>query len=249
MNRQQFDESMRRVLAFTQAPKTPAEVQHLQSYMNGLYEAISDMDGFLFDQVTVELCRNMSRGQRPMPGQFRAIYYRLKDEHRSKQPERVCPSCKNTTWIEVTLMETATGKEDVFAKPCPECQHGHALKDAPLRSGWVEVERPAMPHDRRLLLEAQKMGLRGARFVLDLVEKHRVNFPDDVLLALLERAGDEPKQENKAAEVVLEKLTVVKEPAREQTAAKEVRATGVAVEGSAAPHTVTVNGEEYEVEE
>lgn len=237
MNREQFDSSMGRVLAFTQAPKNPAEIQHLQNYMNGLYEAISDMDGFLFEKVTVEICRNMSRGQRPMPGQFRAVYYRLKDEQKSKQPEQICPSCKNTYWIESTLLETATGKEDIFAKPCPGCQHKHPLKDAPLRIGWVEHEKPFTPHDQQMLVQAKTMGAKGARFVLDLIDRHKVKFHDDVVLALVERAGDEPKQpENKAVESILTKL--VREPQREQTPQPQP----VAVDGSSAP-------EVYEIEE
>lgn len=231
MNIEQFNESMKRVLAFTQAPKNQSEAQHLQNYMNGLYEAVGDMDGFLFERVTVELCKNMSRGQRPMPGQFRAIYYRLKDEQRAKSPERICPSCKNTVWVMSVMMETATGKEAIFAEPCPECQSRHPLKDAPPRLGWIKVEKPFTPHDQQMLIQAKAMGPKGARFVLDLVEKMNTNFHPDVILALLERADSQP-QENKAAEAVLSSLT--REPQRETTAQ--------AVAGSGAP-------EVYEIEE
>lgn len=210
MNRAQFDESMKRVLAFTNAPRTPAEIEHLQGYLNGSYEAISYMEPYLFDQVTIEICKNMSRGQRPMPGQFRAVYFRLKDEQKAKQPERICPTCKNTLWIEGTMLETKTGLEDLFAKPCPECQQRHPLKDAPSRSGWVDVETAYKPHDQAMLDRAKAMGPKGARFVLDLIDKMKgkANFHPDVVLELVKRAGDEPHQSNPQAEAVLDKLTI-----------------------------------------
>lgn len=226
MNIEQFNGSMARVLAFTQSPKNQAEAEHLNGYMRGLYEAVGDMDAFTFEKVTIELCKNMSRGQRPMPGQFRAIYRRLKEEQRSSQPTKVCGTCKNVLWVTVRMLESKTGLEADFAEPCPECQSRHPLKDAPPKDGWIKVELPRTTHDEEMLMKAKTMGPKGARFVLDMIEKRRVNFHDDVILALIERAGDTPKQENKVAEAVLDKLTVVKEP-----------------------QTVTVNGEKYEVEE
>ncbi len=244
MNREKFDESMGRVLAFTHAPKTPAEVEHLHKYLNGLYEAVGDMDAYTFEQVTVELCKNMSRGQRPMPGQFRAIYSRLKNEQRASKPVHVCPSCKNTIWNMVRMMETKTGLEMDFAEPCPECQSRHPLKDAPPRDGWIKVELPRSPHDQEMLDKAKAMGPRGAKFVLDMIEKskNRTNFSDEVIIALVERAGDTPKQENPAFENALNKLKPssleTSEPAREQPKG----------DGSSA-QKVLVNGEEYEIEE
>ncbi len=169
-----------------------------------------------------------------MPGQFRAICRRLKEEQRAGKPIHVCPTCKNTIWVTVRMMETKTGLEMDFAEPCPQCQSRHPLKDAPPRDGWIKVELQRTPHDEEMLKQARAMGPKGARFVLDMIEKRKVSFSDEVILALVERAGDTPKQENKAAEAVLSKLTVVKEPPREAAPSAAV--------GSGAPET-------YEVEE
>jgi len=221
MNFDQFNESMKRVLAFTLAPKTPADTENLNRYMKATYEAIGTMDAYLFEKVTVEICRNMGRGQRPMPGQFWAVYSRLKAEERSSKPPEVCPSCKNTVWTFVRMMETKTGTEALFVEPCPSCQHRHPLKDAPPREGWVRVEQSRTSHDQEMLEKATTMSPKGARFVLDLVEKFRVNFSEEVILKLIERAGDEPS----------------KPP------------TGPIVATLERLQKVTVNGEEYEVEE
>lgn len=210
MNREQFDGSMKRVLSFTQSPKSPADVEHLQRYMNSLYEAIGSMDAFLFEKVTVEICKNMGRGQRPMPGQFWAVYSRLKAEDTASKPIEVCPSCKNTIWNMVWMMETSTGAEAMFVEPCHSCQHRHPLKDAPPRAGWVRVEKNRSAHDQEMLDKASNMGRRGARFVLDLVERFRVNFSEEVILKLVERAADTPSEPPTGPAVqALEALTVV----------------------------------------
>jgi len=236
VNREQFDGSMKRVLAFTQVPKTPAEVEHLQRYMNSLYEAIGNMDGFLFEKVTVELCKNMGRGQRPMPGQFWAVYSRLKAEDMASKPTEVCPSCKNTVWTPVWMMETKTGQEALFVEPCQSCQIRHPLKDAPPRSGWVKVEKKRSSHDVEMLDIANKMTPRGARAILALIEKFRVNFSEEVILKLIERAGDEPATAPQEAIVkALERLEPSEPP-------REAAPVVPAAVGSGAP-------EDYEIEE
>jgi hypothetical protein len=227
MNFDQFNESMKRVLAFTLAPKTPTDTENLNRYMRATYEAIGTMDAYLFEKVTVEICKNMGRGQRPMPGQFWAVYSRLRAEQKASQPAEVCPSCRNTVWTMVLMMESKTGIEALFAEPCPGCQHRHPLKDAPPRAGWIKVERAKIPHDQEMLEKAATMGAKGARFVLDLVEKFRVNFSEEVILKLVERAGDEPSTPPSGPTVkALESLKV--EPSKQP---------------------VLINGEQYEIEE
>lgn len=147
MNREQFNSSMARILSFTHAPKTKDDIAHLDRYLSSLYEAIGNMDAFLFEKVTIELAKNMGRGQRPMPSQFWAVYNRIRGEEAAHKPVEVCPSCKNTIWIMVRMVETKTGVEMDFAEPCPECQSRHPLKDAPPRAGWIKVERKRSPHD------------------------------------------------------------------------------------------------------
>jgi hypothetical protein len=242
VNNDQFKQSMARILSFTQAPKTKDDTDNLNRYLNALYEAIGNMDAFLFEKVTIELAKNMGRGQRPMPGQFWAVYSRLKAEDSASKPTEVCPSCRNTIWTMVRMMETKTGMEAEFAEPCHGCQQRHSLRDAPARSGWIKVERKASTHNREMLEKARTMGARGARFVLDLIEKHKTVFSDDVILALVERAGSEPTQSNPAAEAVLSKLEVIPDPVSREAAPM------VAV-GSPDPAKIIVNGEEYEVEE
>ncbi len=216
MNNEQFRASMARILSFTQAPKTTADTDHLNRYLAALYEAIWNMDAYLFEKVTVELAKNMGRGQRPMPSQIWAVYPPLKGEAAAAAPAVVCPSCKNTVWTMVRMMETKTGVEMDFAEPCAACQHRHPLKDAAPRSGWIKVERQRSTHDQEMLDKAKAMGPKGARFVLDMIDQGKVKFSDEVILELVTRAGDQPSQPNHAVAAVLEKLTVTPAPAREQ---------------------------------
>lgn len=80
MNRQQFDASMQRVLDFYSKPRNQEEMADHQRYMSSLFEGLSDMDPFMFDQTTKELIKTLARGQKPMPGQFWAVYHRLSVE-------------------------------------------------------------------------------------------------------------------------------------------------------------------------
>lgn len=239
MNFDQFGESMKRVLSFTQAPKTPSDTENLNRYMKALYEAIGTMDAYVFEKVTVEICKNMGRGQRPMPTQFWAVYSRLRQEDAAGKPVVVCPSCRNTIWTMVRMLETKTGYELDFAEPCPACQHRHPFKDAPPREGWIRVEQKRSSHEQEMMDQARKMGAKGARFILGMVERGAAKFSDEVVLELVIRAGDTPAQSNPVVEQVLSAVKV--EPARE--------AVSVAAVGSSAPSLVTVNGEEYEVDD
>lgn len=232
MNQQEFNSSMARILSFHNAPKTPADAKNLENYLASLYEAVGRMDAFTFERVTKELALNMGRGQKPMPSQFWAVFHRLKGEDNSGRVD-ICDSCKSTGWVYAHMLETKTGVEGDFAAPCPKCRLRHPLKDADPRLGWIFQDKAASDHEQQLLEMARKMGPKGARFVLDLSDKHKVNFSDTVLSELVQRSADLPPQENKTVEAVLEKLS--REPGRE--AAAEVAV------GSTAP------SESYEIEE
>lgn len=99
------------------------------------------------------------------------------------------------------------------------------------------------------------MGRKGAKFVLGVIEKtkNKMGFSDEVILALVERAGDEPAQVNKPAESVLMKLALSPEPQREQAAPLHDGSVSAApdhVTTSAQPMVAGVpQGEVYEIEE
>jgi hypothetical protein len=138
VDRKTFDGSMTRLMGFYKLPILPAEKAHFTTYMDSLYEAVSRMDPFLFDNVTKELTKSLSRGQRPVPSQFYAVYEKLRDQ----QPKSLekCESCASTGWVSVWLMNHETTETERFQKPCPKCRPRHAFKDAPQRPGWVEME-------------------------------------------------------------------------------------------------------------
>lgn len=67
-----------------------------------------------------------------------------------------------------------------------------------------------------LMNTANSLGGKGARFVVDLVEKHRVNMPEDVFSILVQRAGDEPEQVDRPLEAILNIVKLGSPPVREQ---------------------------------
>jgi hypothetical protein len=214
---------MARILSFHNAPKTPADATNLANYMAALYEAVNRMDGFTFEMVCKDLANNMARGQKPMPSQFWAVYHKIKGEQNAGKVD-FCDSCKSTCWVFVHMVNAKTGQEGDFAIPCPKCQHRHPYKDAQPRAGWTIQDTPEKAHEAQLLEMAEKLGPRGARHVLDLMEKFKVNFPQDVVLKLIDKAGNEPSLGAVGPDVkVLESLKVTT--------------------------PVTINGEQYEVEE
>ena len=232
MTQEEFRTSMIRILSFHRAPKTPAETADVQNYMASLFEAVHPMDGYTFDRVTKELAKNMSRGQKPMPAQFWAVYYKFKGDQNAQRVD-LCDSCKSTYWVYVHMVHAESGREGDFAIPCPKCQVRHPLKDAMPRLGWTMQDLPARSHKAQLLEMAEKLGPNGANYVLALMEKFKVNFSEDVVLKLIERADGAPRVAPTGPAVeVLESLKV--EPTRE--------AAPTAAVGSVAP-------ENYEVEE
>lgn len=209
MNEQEFNTSMARILSFHNAPKTPLDAQNLKNYMASLYEAVNRMDAYTFERVTKELANNMARGQKPMPSQFWAVYHRLKGEENVGRVD-LCDSCKSTGWVYVHMVKAATGLEGDFCIPCPKCRQRHPLKDASPIPGWTIQEVPYSSHDAQVMAQAKAMSPRGARFVLDLVEKYqRPDFHPDVIQELVERAGAEPKQSNPPVEAIIQTLRIV----------------------------------------
>jgi hypothetical protein len=140
LDRGNFHESMRRLLAFFKPPSTPEEVKQNNEYLEAVYESVSRMDGLLFDTVTKELAKSLTQGRRPVPSQFYAVYEKLRDV----QPKTAfkCVTCGTTGWVYVMLMDQHTSQLERFSKPCPDCRRTHPLRTAPLRQGWIEAEMP-----------------------------------------------------------------------------------------------------------
>jgi hypothetical protein len=140
VDRKTFDGSMTRLMGFYKLPVSAAERAHFTTYMDSLYEAVQRMDPFLFESVTKELSKSLSRGQRPVPSQFYAVYEKLRDQ----QPKKLekCESCGSTGFVHQWAMNHETAENAEFAKPCPTCRPRHMLQNAPLRPGWVELDVP-----------------------------------------------------------------------------------------------------------
>lgn len=249
MDRKTFDGSMTRLMGFYKLPTMPAEKAHFSTYMDSLYEAVQRMDPFLFDTVTKELSKTLSRGQRPVPSQFYAVYEKLRDQ----QPKKVekCESCDSTGWVTTWLMNHETAEADRFVKPCPLCRDRHPYKNAPQRPGWIELdEAPEQkPTEATKNFLADFFGIEAKTpeealaIATKMYREKKITVAD--LVTVLKRKQsrapgtiDHIKRMNELSAPMFEKLA---EQWREQTAT----AVPPPVEGSPAPQA----SEEYEVEE
>lgn len=141
---------------------------------------------------------------------FKSWCFKKGEEARSSV--ETCTTCGSTGWAEIEMYNAKEGLRDTFATPCAKCRPNHPFRDSMPRPGWsIDEMQAKKTHEEQLLEMARKMGSKGARFVLDLADKMKVNFSDAVLSELVQRAGDEPKQENKVAELALAEIK--REPA------------------------------------
>ena len=149
MNHAQFTESMQRILAFMAPARTPEDDRHLGEYLKALFEQIGNWDGFMFDQVTKIIVKNLTAGRKPAVKDFEAIYSKMREN--LPKTEFKCITCNTTGFTYVWMLETTTGSTERFIKPCPDCRKNHHYARAPIRSGWVEMEgNPPVEYPERM---------------------------------------------------------------------------------------------------
>lgn len=120
MNRQQFDESMKRVLqAFS---VKPADVP---GFVDVVFETCQRWSGYEFDQVTKRLVETHKIG-RPKPAEFIGAYRALASEQgwNNRRPENVCSHCDGLRVVYTGVKHVASGMEYAAVKPCPSCARG-----------------------------------------------------------------------------------------------------------------------------
>lgn len=226
------------ILGSYAAPKTPEAKEHLGNYLQLMHRALSGMNVQTFEKVCDQVIKTMARGQKPMPEDFLNAQRALYESYRTNpiREERKCESCNGTGWIYVTLV-SMEGETREHVKPCPLCRQHHPQQHAPMKRDWLDAETP-------FKMEPTEKTVNFIKYMFT-NELDYSKSPREVLneLTAIWKAGKLKTRKNPGPFAALLAKVKIAEPARE--AAPSVP---VAV-GSPAPQKVTVNGEEYEVEE
>jgi hypothetical protein len=136
VHKNDFDQSMQKILAFYSKPKDREDADHLGDYLAALYESVKWMNPSDLEEVTKKLVQEVSPVKKPMPGQFIAVYHKLRESRGERFQKRECASCGSTSMVMVSLMSMKSGEVKPFAAPCPTCQPG---KESDPPEGWVRT--------------------------------------------------------------------------------------------------------------
>jgi hypothetical protein len=117
-----FAESMTRVLAFSKPPETPAQTTALEAYLGALYASVLGWSAVEFERVCEELVKRTNCMTRPDPKRFYEVRKALQDEGRRQKEQHKCTSCGGTRLVIRRFKYVPTGHEVTAAVPCPKCQ-------------------------------------------------------------------------------------------------------------------------------
>lgn len=134
MLRNEFDESMRRVLAFSKPVTTQAEIDQFVQYLTALYEAVANWTHVEFELVTLALVQRKKLNFRPDAQKFFELRRQLQDERRGEAPpEPPCRECAGTRMVSREFKRKSTQETVAAMVPCPVCrrvQHdGQAINE------------------------------------------------------------------------------------------------------------------------
>ena len=164
-------------------PTTPAQHTQLNGYLSLIFAATQNWKLSTFERACTGVIKTMGRGQKPMPEDFGKALNENRGENLPGDPG--CNSCKQTGFVYVSMLETATGRTGDFVTPCPSCRHQHPYKDARPRTGWVIMDHKQEPHLTRM---ARTLGPAGAQYVIDRIDKEKLRFPEEVTNVLVATA-------------------------------------------------------------
>lgn len=181
-------ESLKRVLRYW----TNMTDEQVASYVQGLVEDLGWMKPFEFDEVCKRVSQTMSKGQKPVPSDYKKVWWELSREKNWRPPnESKCEACGGFGFVGAYYLIERTAEEIYAMKACPKCRPNWVKKE-----GLIEM---VSGHDDRQVTDAKRMSVGGARFVLDKLDKSRIRgtLPDKVAQILVDRSvaealGDKP---------------------------------------------------------
>jgi hypothetical protein len=167
----------------------------IKGYAATIVEACGWMQPLHFEETCKEMLRELSPGRRPVPKQYIAVHNRLSEQLRWKsgKDNQKCEHCRGIGFSWGSYRHKETDEIITAVRPCLSCRGPSELKP--------ELE-PLVTEDGDYMMSTVKsMRPPGARWVLSMVERGKVKYPDHIIIALMEIAGkDAPVMQDKPSE-------------------------------------------------
>ena len=191
MRHDDFSQSMKPILSLYRLPKSQAEREHDSEYLSTIFSAVSWIESHQFDEVCNRITQNASPVKKPMPAQFLAVFRELGQKNGwNKAKVNCCQRCEGTGWVDTSITNIETLEHRNVMKSCPGCRSDSGMKD-----GWIE-DVPVTPKSENkttdwMLKEIQQdyYPPKAAQDLLGKIDETGASFPDEVVTALVEKAG------------------------------------------------------------
>ena len=191
MRRDDLFGSIKPILSLYRLPKTDADRIHEDEYLNTIFEAVGWMDSAQFDEVCKKLIQTASPVKKPMPKDFIGAFKDLSSKHNwTKAKVNSCQQCEGLGLVDTSITNTETLEHHKVMKPCPGCRSDTGMKD-----GWIE-DVPVTPKSENKAtnwmlneIEQDYYSPKAAQDLLVKIDEEKINFPEEVVKALVEKAG------------------------------------------------------------
>ena len=186
-----FYESMKPILALYRLPKTESEKNHENEYLSTIFKSVEWINDIQFDEVCVMIAQTAGGMKKPMPKDFIGAFKDLSSKRKWTRPQREsCQRCEGIGFIDTILTNIETLEKRATMRPCPSCKPSEDIAE-----GYRE-DPPSPPKSENkainwMLEEIEKdyYSPKAAQDVLTRIDEEKINFPDEVVSALVEKAG------------------------------------------------------------
>ena len=191
MRRDELVESMGRILSLYRLPKTESEKNHQNEYLATIFDAVGWMSPLQFDEVCGMIAQTAGGMKKPMPKDFIGSFKDLSSKRKWTRPQReACQRCEGIGFIDTILTNIETLEKRATMRPCPSCKPSEDIAE-----GYRE-DPPSPPKSENKAInwmlneiEQDYYSPKAARDVLARIDEEKINFPDEVVSALVEKAG------------------------------------------------------------
>ena len=193
MRRDDFIESMGPILSLWKLPKTDAEQDHQKAYLSTIFDSVGWMDSAQFDEVCRKIAQTAGGMKKPMPKDFIGAFKDLSSKHNwTKAKVNNCQQCEGLGLVYTSVMKIDTLEHHKAMKPCPGCR-----SDTGIAEGWIEDVPPPIKSENKATnwmlneIEQDYYSPKAAQDLLVKIDEEKINFPEEVVKALVEKAGKE----------------------------------------------------------
>ena len=191
MRRDELVESMGRILSLYRLPKTESEKNHQNEYLATIFDAVGWMSPLQFDEVCGMIAQTAGGMKKPMPKDFIGAFKDLSSKRKWTRPQReACQRCEGIGFIDTILTNIETLEKRATMRPCPSCKPSEDIAE-----GYRE-DPPSPPKSENKAInwmlneiEQDYYSPKAAQDVLARIDEEKINFPDEVVSALVEKAG------------------------------------------------------------